>query len=188
MWINLSAVDVASPTLVDDVWAAVSTFHLDPSLVTLEVTEHEVSVGFREAIEHLGALRELGVRVAIDDFGTGYSSLSRLGDFPLDVLKVPQPFVERLVDDADDRKLVTMIVGLARSLGLEVVGEGVEREAQAEALREFGVGLGQGYLYAPALDGDYVVRLLESGMRLPPEHGFHWTTLRQPVPGQRPAA
>ena len=188
VWINLSAVDVASPTLVDDVWAAVSTFHLDPSLVTLEVTEHEVSVGLREAIEHLGALRELGVRVAIDDFGTGYSSLSRLGDFPLDVLKVPQPFVERLVDDADDRKLVTMIVGLARSLGLEVVGEGVEREAQAEALREFGVGLGQGYLYAPALDGDYVARLLESGMRLPPEHGFHWTTLRQPVPGQRPAA
>ncbi len=188
VWINLSAVDVASPTLVEDVTSSLSTFHVDPTLVTLEITEHDVIVGVDDAVERLRALREHGVRVAIDDFGTGYSSLSRLGDFPLDLLKIPQPFVERLVDDADDRKLVTMILGLARSLGLGVVAEGVEREVQAEILRELGCDLAQGYLYAPALDGDYVVRLLESGMRLPAQHGFHWAKLRQPDASRQDAA
>jgi len=180
VWINLSAVDVANPMLVDDVMGFLTTFKLDPALVTLEITEHDVIIGADEVIERLGALRASGLQIAIDDFGTGYSSLSRLGEFPLDMLKIPQPFVDRLVDDADDRKLVTAILGLSHSLGLDVVAEGVESEEQAVILRDLGCTLAQGYLYAPALDGDYVVRLLESGMRLPAEHGFHRMSLRPP--------
>ncbi|MDH5332867.1 MAG: bifunctional diguanylate cyclase/phosphodiesterase, partial [Thermoleophilia bacterium] len=188
IWINLSAVDVASPTLVEDVAGALATFHVDPALVTLEITEHDVIIGEEEAIERLIALRETGVRIAIDDFGTGYSSLSRLGEFPLDMLKIPQPFVDRLVDDADDRKLVTAILGLAASLGLGVVAEGVEHETQAGILRELGCTLAQGYLYAPPLDGDYVIRLLESAMTLPPRHGFQWARLGQPGTSHRDVA
>jgi diguanylate cyclase (GGDEF)-like protein len=177
VWVNLSAIDVASETLVDDVVDVLVGAHLEPSLLTLEITEHSVIMGEDAAIERLAALRKIGVRVAIDDFGTGYSSLSRLGEFPLDMLKIPKPFVDKLVDDQADQSLVDAILRLAGSLGLDTVAEGVELEAQAELLRALGCPLAQGYLYAPALDGDFVVRLLSSGMRLPAEHGFRTMSL-----------
>ena len=179
VWVNLSAIEVASITLVDDIVEILETSHLDPTLLTLEITEHSVIMGEEAAIERMGALRKLGIRVAIDDFGTGYSSLSRLGDFPLDMLKIPKPFVDKLVDDAADQSLVDAILRLAGSLGLDTVAEGVERDAQAEILLELGCPLAQGFLYAPALDGDFVGRLLGSGMRLPAEHGFRTMSLNR---------
>ena len=118
------------------------------------------------------ALRAAGVRIAIDDFGTGYSSLSRLGEFPLDSLKIPMPFVDRLSQKREDLKLVDGIIRLADSLGLSIVAEGVERDVQAQALRELGCQLAQGYLYAPAIDGESTMRLLQSGLALPHAHGF----------------
>jgi diguanylate cyclase (GGDEF)-like protein len=180
VWVNLSAVEMASETLVRDVVEILEASSLDPTLLTLEITEHSVIMGEEAAIERMGALRKLGVKVAIDDFGTGYSSLSRLGDFPLDMLKIPKPFVDKLVDDAADQSLVDAILRLAGSLGLDTVAEGVERAAQAEILLELGCPLAQGFLYAPALDGDFVGRLLGSGMKLPAEHGFRTMTLARP--------
>jgi len=106
VWVNLSAIEMASESLVRDVVETLATSNLDPTLLTLEITEHSVIMGEEAAIERMSALRELGVKVAIDDFGTGYSSLSRLGDFPLDMLKIPKPFVDKLVDDAADQSLV----------------------------------------------------------------------------------
>ena len=144
-------------------------------------------MGEDAAIERMRALRKLGVKVAIDDFGTGYSSLSRLGDFPLDMLKIPKPFVDKLVDDAADQSLVDAILRLAGSLGLETVAEGVERDAQAEILLALGCPLAQGFLYAPALDGDFVGRLLGSGMKLPAEHGFRTMSLSRPSATRRVA-
>ncbi len=186
LWVNLSAVDLASDSLVEEVVDVLLGSHLDPALLTLEITEHSVIMGEDAAIERMRALRKLGVRVAIDDFGTGYSSLSRLGDFPLDMLKIPKPFVDKLVDDAADKSLVDAILRLAGSLGLNTVAEGVESEAQADLLRELDCPLAQGYLYAPALDGDFVVRLLSSGMRLPAEHGFRTMSLaRQGIAERR---
>jgi diguanylate cyclase (GGDEF)-like protein len=172
VWINLSATDLASDTLVADVTETLEVSQLDPCLLTLEITEHSVIMGEEAAIERMRILRDLGVRVAIDDFGTGYSSLSRLGDFPLDMLKIPKPFVDRLVDDAADQSLVDAILRLAGSLGLDTVAEGVETDDQARILLELGCPLSQGFLYAPALQGDFVGRLLGSGMKLPAEHGF----------------
>jgi len=172
VWINLSAVDLTSESLVEDLTRHIALSKLDPGLVTLEITETSVIVGEETAIENVRALRSAGVRIAIDDFGTGYSSLSRLGEFPLDVLKIPMPFVERLSQAKADLKLVDGIVRLADSLELGVVAEGVERELQAEILRELGCKLAQGYLYAPAIDSETAMRLLRSGLHLPHRRGF----------------
>ena len=145
VWINLSAVDLTSDSLVDDMTQNVTRAQLDPTLVTLEITEHSVIVGEQAAVENVTALRKVGMHVAIDDFGTGYSSLSRLGEFPLDMLKIPMPFVDRLSDEKADRRLVDAIIRLAESLDLGVVAEGVEREVQARVLAALGCRLAQGY-------------------------------------------
>jgi diguanylate cyclase (GGDEF)-like protein len=180
LWVNLSAIELARPNLVDDVVGAIEGSRLDPRLLTLEITEHSVIMGEDAAIERIAELRQLGVRVAIDDFGTGYSSLSRLGDFPLDMLKIPKPFVDKLVHDTADQSLVDAILRLAGSLGLGTVAEGVETDAQAQILGVLGCPLVQGYLYAPPLDGDFIGRLLGSGMTLPAEHGFRTVSLARP--------
>jgi diguanylate cyclase (GGDEF)-like protein len=172
VWINLSAVDLTSDSLVEDVQRHIALSKLDPGHVTLEITETSVIVGQEAAIENVRALRSAGVRIAIDDFGTGYSSLSRLGEFPLDMLKIPMPFVERLSNEQADQRLVDSILRLADSLGLGVVAEGVERELQADILRQLGCQLAQGYLYAPPMDGETVMRLLRSGLHLPHARGF----------------
>jgi diguanylate cyclase (GGDEF)-like protein len=176
VWINLSAVDLTSESLVDEMMGNITRAKLDPTLVTLEITETSVIVGEQAAIDNVSALRHAGIRIAIDDFGTGYSSLSRLGDFPLDMLKIPMPFVDRISDHQADRRLVDAIVSIARSLDLGVVAEGVEREVQARVLGELGCELAQGYHYAPPVDGDTVLRLLRSGISLPHEHGFSAST------------
>ena len=173
VWINLSAVDLTSESLVEDMTQNVARAQLDPTLVTLEITEHSVIVGEQAAVENVTALRTAGMHIAIDDFGTGYSSLSRLGEFPLDMLKIPMPFVDRLSDEKADRRLVDAIIRLAGSLDLGVVAEGVEREVQARVLSALGCQLAQGYLYAPPIDSDNVLRLLQSGIRLPQAHGFN---------------
>jgi diguanylate cyclase (GGDEF)-like protein len=187
VWINLSAVDLTSDSLVDEMMGNVTRAKLDPTVVTLEITETSVIVGEQAAIENVSALRHAGIRIAIDDFGTGYSSLSRLGDFPLDMLKIPMPFVDRISDDQADRRLVDAIVSIARSLELGVVAEGVEREVQARVLAELGCELAQGYHYAPPVDGDTVLRLLRSGISLPHEHGFNAATSRYWSRGQSAA-
>jgi diguanylate cyclase (GGDEF)-like protein len=172
VWINLSAVDLTSDTLVEEVTRQMALTRLDPGHVTLEITETSVIVGQETAVENVRALRALGVRIAIDDFGTGYSSLSRLGEFPLDMLKIPMPFVERLSEEQADQRLVDGIIRLADSLGLGIVAEGVERELQAEILRQLGCQLAQGYHYAPPMDAETVMRLLRSGLHLPHARGF----------------
>ena len=104
----------------------------------------------------------MGVRLAVDDFGTGYSSLSYLAQFPLDVLKIDQSFVRDLVDRSDVRCVVSAIVGLAHSLNLTVVAEGVETPAQLEFLRGLGCEEIQGYLYSRPLSARDFEELMKS--------------------------
>jgi EAL domain-containing protein (putative c-di-GMP-specific phosphodiesterase class I) len=99
-------------------------------------------------IDTLARLRRLGVRLALDDFGTGYSSLSHLRDFPIDMLKIAKPFIDRIDLDHADGSFVDAILRLAAALDLDVVAEGIERDSQAAALRNLSCALGQGYLYA----------------------------------------
>jgi len=106
-------------------------------------------------------LRELGVSLTIDDFGTGYSSLSRLAEFPIESLKIPKPFVDRLVGEDADEAFVDAILRLSDSLGLAAVGEGIEHPAQAERLRELGCLLGQGYFFGRPVPLEEIEHLLQ---------------------------
>ncbi|MBD9483425.1 EAL domain-containing protein [Pseudomonas sp. PDM14] len=120
---------------------------LDPARLELEVTESAVMDDPDRAMELLLHLRALGVRLAIDDFGTGYSSLARLKRLPVDKLKLDQSFVHGLPQDNDDAAIARAVITLGKSLGLRVLAEGIETEAQASYLLELGCGLGQGYWF-----------------------------------------
>jgi EAL domain-containing protein (putative c-di-GMP-specific phosphodiesterase class I) len=112
----------------------------------VELTESVLAADQPAAEDVLGSLRALGVRVALDDFGTGYSSLAALRELPVDMLKVPKPFVDGRGRGQHDRALLTMMVQLGNLFGLQVVAEGIEHPDQFTLLRELGCELGQGYL------------------------------------------
>jgi EAL domain-containing protein (putative c-di-GMP-specific phosphodiesterase class I) len=117
----------------------------------LELTESCVMSNPEESIAVLEALSEMGVLVSVDDFGTGYSSMSYLRRFPIDKLKIDRTFVAEMDVRADDASIVQAIVSLAHGLRLKVVAEGVETEAQLEALKAMGCDQYQGFLCSPAL-------------------------------------
>src|SRR5206468_1323808 len=113
----------------------------------------------------LERLRELGVRVSIDDFGTGYSSLSRIAELPIDMIKIPKTFIDRLA--GNDTSVVDAILRLAGSLGLTTVAEGIEHISQARRVRELGCELGQGYLFSKPLPAEQVIDLLRAQRVVP---------------------
>ncbi len=162
--VNLSRIQLALPSVVDDLRDALRLSGIRPNQVVLEITEGGLMEHPELASSALTALRRLGVRIAVDDFGTGYSSLSHLQRFPVDVLKVDKSFVAPLgQSEPESTALVTSIIDLAHSLGLDVVAEGIETEDQLERLRGLGCDFGQGYLMARPLDPQAVEDLMLSG-------------------------
>lgn len=163
LWVsvNLSARQLAEPTLVDTVRHALETSGLDAGQLHLEVTETVVMNDVRESIVRLDEIRALGVRLSIDDFGTGYSSLAYLKQLPVDTLKIDHSFVDGVVDDPDDRTIVEAVVSLGRALGLTCLAEGVETRSQLDALVRMGCQLGQGYLWARPMPADEARRWME---------------------------
>jgi EAL domain-containing protein (putative c-di-GMP-specific phosphodiesterase class I) len=152
--VNLSRRQLISPHLADEVRTALLLSGIDPRQLILEITESVLMEDPERASQALSELRELGIRIAVDDFGTGYSSLSHLQRFPVDVLKIDKSFIDPLVSpDPGSSAFVTAIIGLARSLGLEVIAEGIEHDSQLHRLVELGCEQGQGYLMARPLDG-----------------------------------
>uniref|UniRef100_UPI002ADE5BC7 EAL domain-containing protein n=1 Tax=Tepidiforma sp. TaxID=2682230 RepID=UPI002ADE5BC7 len=135
---------------------------LAPEQLKLELTESVLLEDSPAAVEMLGELKQLGVRLALDDFGTGYSSLSYLQRLPIDTLKVDQSFVERLGVDATSGPLVRAMVEMGEALGMEVVAEGVETEWQAAYLREVGCTAAQGRFFAGPLTEEQFARLVAS--------------------------
>jgi diguanylate cyclase (GGDEF)-like protein len=155
IWLNLAAAELANERLVDTLAEALKGYGVEPSRLVIEVTESGVIQGSDGALVAMRRLRDLGVGLSIDDFGTGYSSLSRLAEFPIESLKIPKPFVDRLVGVDADEVFVDAILRLGESLGLAAVAEGIEHPAQAQRLRQLGCRYGQGYLFgrpAPAAD------------------------------------
>lgn len=145
--VNASTAQLTSGMLVSDVAAVLEQTGLDPSLLTIEVTEASILADPDGAARHLAGLSALGVRVALDDFGTGFSSLSHLLSLPLDVIKVDRLFVSAVPRDARAREVVRAVATLGRNLGVQVIAEGVETTEQAEVLCDLGCPLGQGYLF-----------------------------------------
>ena len=149
--VNVSARQLDDATLPDRVTAALHSAALDPSNLWLEVTESALMSDPARSAILLAELKARGIKLSADDFGTGYSSLAYLKAFPLDVLKVDQSFVAGLPQNLEDAAITRAIVAMAAALGLSVVAEGIETDAQLDALLELGAGAGQGYLWSKAL-------------------------------------
>jgi diguanylate cyclase (GGDEF)-like protein len=144
--VNVSGVGLATRELPLAVEAVLTETGLSPWRLVIELTESVLAADQPAAIDVLAGLRDMGVRVALDDFGTGYSSLAALRELPVDMLKVPKPFVDGRGRTQHDRALLTMMVQLGTLFDLQVVAEGIERPDQFALLRELGCELGQGYL------------------------------------------
>jgi EAL domain-containing protein (putative c-di-GMP-specific phosphodiesterase class I) len=164
----VSARQLEHPGLGDDVARALESSGLDPAALTLELTETVLARDPASTSTRLAALRDLGVRIAVDDFGTGYSSLSYLRQFPVDALKIDRSFVSALGGSEEAHALVRTLVRLGADLGLEVIAEGIEDEAQLELLRSEGCDTGQGYLLARPLAPGALAELLGAPSRPQP--------------------
>jgi EAL domain-containing protein (putative c-di-GMP-specific phosphodiesterase class I) len=151
MSVNLSARELESPSLVDEVQEALQRAGVPASALVIELTESALMRDVAPMTRRLMALRALGVRIAIDDFGTGYSSLARLRWLPIDILKIDRSFVERVDSDEQSAAVLRAVLGLAAALDLEVVVEGVERSAQRDVLVGLGARTAQGFLFSPAV-------------------------------------
>ena len=161
MSVNLSARQFREHDIVATVRSIIDETGIPPETLILEITESGLMLRTQATIARLEALRALGVHLAIDDFGTGYSSLSYLERFPIDILKIDRSFVSSA--GATVSPIARAIVELGRTLGLQVVAEGIEHAAQARWLTDIGCRFGQGYLYARPMGAAAIETLLAEG-------------------------
>jgi EAL domain-containing protein (putative c-di-GMP-specific phosphodiesterase class I) len=146
--VNLSARQCHGSALLPLLDRLLHQSGIDPALLELEITESAAMQDPERSRKLLRELRARGIKVAIDDFGTGYSSLSYLKLFEIDRIKIDRAFVKDIESDPNDAVIVAATIGLAHALGLAVVAEGVESEAQVDFLRSKCCNEGQGYLFA----------------------------------------
>ena len=153
--VNVAARQLTDPGFLADLRGALADSGLDPTRLAIEITESALMAS-QEPIDTIAAVKATGVRISLDDFGTGYSSLSYLRRLPLDGVKIDRSFVTGMGDGLADEGIVRAVLGLARTLGLSVVAEGVETRQQAHALRSLGCGYLQGYLLGEPVPADQI--------------------------------
>lgn len=149
--VNVSARQFRHPEFVDLVMATIARTGIRPDRLKLELTESLLANHMEVTVAKMGALKERGVTLSIDDFGMGYSALSYLKHLPLDQLKIDRAFVKDVLTDPNDAAIARTIIGLSQSLGLAVIAEGVETEAQRDFLARHGCEFYQGYLFCAPL-------------------------------------
>jgi diguanylate cyclase (GGDEF)-like protein len=160
MSINVSARQLEQPELVQDVADTLAATGIDPTTLTVEITESALMRYPEAAARRLAALKAVGVRIAIDDFGTGYSALAYLRQFPVDALKIDRSFVSAIAASTESKALVHTLVQLGKALGLETVGEGIEERDQLLHLQRERCDSGQGFLFARPLEVEAVEAVL----------------------------
>ena len=165
--VNISPRQFRQKDLVEIIRAILEETALPPELLELEITESTLMHDADETMIKLRRIADMGVRLAVDDFGTGYSSLSYLKRFPVHKLKIDQGFVRDLGTDRDDAAIVAAIIALAHALGLKVLAEGVETQAQLAALINYGCAQFQGYLFSTALSPANVADIFNPPALLP---------------------
>lgn len=166
MAINLSTVQLHHAELPRVVHNLMQIYRLPHGCLELEVTETGLMDDISTAAQHLLSLRRTGALIAIDDFGTGYSSLSYLKSLPLDKIKIDKSFVQDLLEDEDDATIVRAIIQLGKSLGMQVIAEGVETAEQEAYIIAQGCNEGQGYLYSKPLPARELTQFLKHAQRL----------------------
>ena len=160
--VNISGAQLEDPDFTAEVAAVLAETRFSPEHLILEITESVLMSTDRALLGRLHELRALGVRLAIDDFGTGYCNLSYLQDFPLDILKIDKTFITRVAEQGGDAVLASTIVGLASTLSLRTVAEGIEHADQRDHLIALGCGYGQGYLFARPITADEVTQMMSA--------------------------
>jgi diguanylate cyclase (GGDEF)-like protein len=165
MAVNLSTVQLHHAELPRVVNNLLQIYRLPPRSLELEVTETGLMEDITTAAQHLLSLRRSGALIAIDDFGTGYSSLSYLKSLPLDKIKIDKSFVQDLLDDDDDATIVRAIIQLGKSLGMQVIAEGVETAEQEAYIISEGCHEGQGYFYSKPLPARELLVYLKQAQR-----------------------
>ncbi len=156
--INLSANEFQHPELYDRIMETLRAYDVEPHMLEIEITESAAMHSVAQTVDILRRLSDAGLRVSIDDFGTAYSSLNHLKRLPLHALKIDRTFIQGLGDDPqahyEDATITQAIIAMSRTFGLEVIAEGIERQAQADFLLAQGCRLGQGFLLGRPQPGD----------------------------------
>jgi diguanylate cyclase (GGDEF)-like protein/PAS domain S-box-containing protein len=166
--VNVSARQFRDPQFVDQVMEAMVRRGIAPRKLKLELTESLLADGIEVTIAKMGNLKAMGVELSLDDFGMGYSSLSYLKRLPLDQLKIDRAFVKDLLTDANDAAIAHTIIGLAQSLRLDVIAEGVETQAQRDFLVRQGCEAFQGHLFCAPLAIDALEAFIDRQAQMPP--------------------
>jgi predicted signal transduction protein with EAL and GGDEF domain len=151
MAVNVSALQLDTDDLLDHVDEALSSSGLDPSVLTIEITETTLMSNAEETARRLVSLKDLGIRIAVDDFGTGYSSLAHLRQFPVDVLKIDRSFISQLAEGCEGEILLHTLVQLGKALSIETTAEGIERPQDLSLIKSEECDNGQGFLFAHPL-------------------------------------
>ncbi|MCG7873698.1 MAG: EAL domain-containing protein [Candidatus Thiodiazotropha lotti] len=159
--VNLSPLQFSDKNLVDEVRRCLVDSGLEPEYLELEITESAVMQNLAEATNAMRLLKEQGVKLAIDDFGTGYSSLSNLQHFPLDRIKIDQSFTREFQQNENVKEITLTIIEMAKRLKLKVIAEGVETEAQADHLQQYGCDGLQGYYYSHPVPASELSAILD---------------------------
>jgi diguanylate cyclase (GGDEF)-like protein/PAS domain S-box-containing protein len=159
--LNLSPAEFGQSGIVDNMLRTLDWLKVPPTYFEVEVTETVLLGRNSDNVSSaLAQFRQHGVQIALDDFGTGYASLTHLKQFPVDHIKIDRSFVRDLEHDSDDEAIIAAVIGLGRSLDLQVTAEGVETHGQARRLRELGCDHAQGYLYAKPISAAQIPDLL----------------------------
>jgi len=179
MAINISVAQFRHPRFIASVQSALADSGVDPRLIELEITE-SVAMEEIDFLSHtLETVKALGVRVAVDDFGTGFSSLSYLQRLQVDRLKIDRGFITDIATDERARRIPELVIELGHKLGLSVIAEGVETQAQADTLKSLGCDDAQGYLYSRAVEPQILLEWLTHGS---PENGLTGYGSSSPAP------
>ena len=164
--VNISAKQFELPDLDDRINKILSDIGLSPLHLECEITEGTLMESPENGLQMMTRLRERGIHLALDDFGTGYSSLAYLKRFPLNTLKIDKAFIDDIAKSNVDRHMAAAIINIAHNLGLKVVAEGVEEEAQLDILRRYDCEMLQGFLYSRPLNAERFEKLLTENQKL----------------------
>jgi EAL domain-containing protein (putative c-di-GMP-specific phosphodiesterase class I) len=160
--VNFSARQFAMESMVEDVKRVLAETNLNPRNLKLEITEYTATCEVEKAADIMRKLSNMGLQISIDDFGTGYSSLSYLKHLPVRTLKMDKSFVDHVADDEEDAAFAKMVIGIAKSLHLELIAEGVETAEQLEFLRSEGCHHIQGFYFSMPLTPDDALEYMKA--------------------------
>jgi diguanylate cyclase (GGDEF)-like protein/PAS domain S-box-containing protein len=162
--VNVSGIQLRENRIVASTSRVLEETGLAPDLLELELTENILFGDLGETVRLLNMLKELGVRLAVDDFGSGFSTLRQLARFPIDTLKLDKCFADGIVESPQDNAVVEGVISIARNLGMETVGEGIENADQVEKYRRYGCDLIQGFFYSPPVSEEMFMSLIHKNI------------------------